>query len=141
MKYLMLCFFGVIFSSSAANLSDVQAKIIAQQSLSTIAKVDKDLKEVLKLNDADGFIKFVDKPLTRSIDEWPAMHLSNRASFPYYECKQMLIDYKNLAWTFGVKDGLQNRRNRDAFTASYRKSMAGCKQAIKQPDMSLKDIQ
>lgn len=73
------------------------------------------------------------------LEEWPNDHLKYRALFPYYACRQSLGTLSSYAMICrfssykGSAAAYDQRRWKEDITA--------CKEAIKKPDLTLKDIE
>lgn len=71
------------------------------------------------------------------LDDWPDNHLKYRALFPYGDCKQAMIDVASFATTcaIGSYKGEAARHNQ----ARWIEDRTACKEAIQNPDLSLKE--
>ncbi|MBH2032411.1 MAG: hypothetical protein I8H73_06125 [Pseudomonadales bacterium] len=73
------------------------------------------------------------------LKEWPNDHLKYRALFPYYACRQLMVDVQSYAFscaTGGYKGEAASYNQRRS-----KEDGAECEAAILKPDLSLKEIE
>ncbi|KIO49613.1 hypothetical protein [Nitrosospira sp. NpAV] len=120
------------------DLSDAEAKKIARHMLASIEAGRADLRDANK----ESYQMQVRPKLEALIKSWPETNGGNRAIFPYFDCQQAVIDLMGYADTFFLlADGKGNRELRQRRKSQFENSNTGCASSIKNPDMSLKDIQ
>lgn len=121
-------------------LSDADAKKIAQNMVAVIDKAKKNLVLATETNDRVGYRNHVYVPINAAINKWPEDHLRNRVIFPYFSCREAAMFFVDYAQTYVTKDSVGNRMMRESSIKNFNKSYLECKSSIKKPDMSLKEI-
>lgn len=129
----------VINNLEVSKLSDRSAKEYALNMLLTIDKAKKDFAIALDNKDFDLYRAKVDDELLVKLNNWPETNLKNNAIFPYSDCRQAADDYRNYTADFFNDKASNIQKNK--FEKQFNTSYAGCQASIKNPDMSLKDIE
>jgi hypothetical protein len=125
-------------------LTDAQAKRLAIKMRDIIIQAHTHLGEMVSDNDFTAYHGYVMDPVSGMIDSWPDNHLTDRAIFPYDDCKQAASDFLQFSESkrrFPTQIKTGDKIWRDRSQRLMREGMAECKKAIKHPDMSLKEIQ
>ena len=121
----------------AADLSDATAKGLAAQMERTVANTRQQINDEIAKGSRSRCNSML-ATLNDRLHEWPGSNLSERAIFPYDDCKSAavaMIQYGQ-AWCFND----QSKVWRDHVLKKFREDYAGCQQALVKPDMSLKEI-
>lgn len=129
---------GLLWSfAAAADLSDSAAHQIATRMESAVSAAEVSLLRAATANDRSSFPVIVE-PVRAALKAWPPEHLDNRASFPYWGCKQLAVTFLQAAdiWRRSDPSELWQRHVMKNFKADG----AECRSALRSPDMSLKDI-
>lgn len=134
----VLLLVGLVGPTYATGLTDAKASDIAKHML---VAIDRAKKHTVTLNDGDRteFFQNVQNPLMSALKSWPVDHLDNRAIFPYSECRQAATDLIQVGKVRVGADG--NATWGKYISKRFVESYQGCRTSIKNPDLSLKDIQ
>lgn len=125
------------YSFSAAELSDAAAHQIATRMEQTVSLAEVNLLKAVKADDRGQYAAVV-APVHAALKAWPADHLDNRASFPYWGCKQMAASFLQIADGWRRADGSKTWRAHA--TQNLKADTEGCRAALRSPDLSLKEI-
>lgn len=79
------------------------------------------------------------KQADAKLDEWPNDHLKYRALFPYGSCRESMTHVQTYAKTCAV--GSYKGESAKYHQRRWQEDTAACEEAIRKPDLSLKDIQ
>lgn len=147
MKKMLIIVFSIVLISVAEaqlnegkipeELSDAEAKHLAIAANKKITVLKNRLNIMMRKKNTDDYAQW-HRELTHALKQWPADHLKNRAMFPYYECRSAMSEML----TYGML-WQQGRSASAGSTAkkNFKISEAECAASIKNPDLSLKDIQ
>lgn len=126
------------FSSfSSVELSDAAAHQIATRMERTVSIAEVNLLRAVKANDRKQYPAIVE-PVHTALKAWPADHIDNRASFPYWGCKQFAVTFLQAADIWRRSD--TSKSWRAGVMKNLEADSKECASALKSPDMSLKDI-
>lgn len=134
--HLLTCtIFAISFAANAA-LSDDEARRQAIEMDRLVSQAKNDLNQLVPAGNRDGYAP-IRARVSTALEKWPAQHLDNRSAFPYFSCPEAargLLQYGD-AWSRKTPGNWAERAARD-----FNKASRDCKEAIRSPDMSLKDI-
>lgn len=139
MKLLGLCgmLSTIMASALAAELRDADALQIATRMERTVSIAEVNLLRAVKANDRKQYSDIVG-PVHEALKAWPADHIDNRASFPYWGCKQFAVTFLQAADIWRRSD--TSKSWRAGVMKNLEADSKECASALKSPDMSLKDI-
>lgn len=135
---ILVILYGVTVTVCAGDLTDNDAKRLAIDLERVVSATRTNLNALIQSGDKRSYHRTMG-PLLAKMSSWPEMHLGNRASFPYFYCRDAgsaMMMYGD-AWYRGDPSVTWREYSVDKF----RRSHAECKRALVKPDMSLKDIQ
>ena len=137
--------YAAIFAScnvAAAPFTDADAKKLAMGMNTQLSESRDQLNKLIKAGNPAAYRAQVNEPLWSKLRAWPDKNLEGRAIFPYYACKEaalLLLQYGD-AWALPSSNKSMDKAWREKKVGQFRESQEECSAAIKNPDMSLKDI-
>ena len=143
LKQLIVLAVAIVAASNAlsAPLTDADAKQLAKGMAAQLVEARSQLNKLIEAENPAAYAAQVRAPLNAKLRAWPDQNLEGRAIFPYFACKDAalaLLQYGD-AWARPTNKSL-DQTWRDRKIAQFRESQAACSGAIKNPDLSLKDI-
>lgn len=103
----------------------------------TLAESRQALNLLIDGKARDQWHSHVRMSVQRTLTEWPAEHLDNRAIFPYFSCRQAAASLLQYGDAWARNDG---KAWSSHVVKNFRSDYAACRAAIIKPDLSLKDI-
>jgi hypothetical protein len=128
---------GWLHFGQTAELPDAEARRLAQEMQQTVRVAEARMMKAVAADDRYQFPAVVG-PVQNALKTWPVDHRDNRASFPYWGCKQMAVTFIQVAQAWQRADKSTGWRERLAKT--YQVDSKECAKAIMEPDLSLKDL-
>lgn len=130
-------------NAAAAPLSDADAKKLASGMADLLTEARERFNRMVKSGSPVGYETLVRAPLQSRLHAWPDRTLDGRSIFPYYACKEAAIFFIQYgdAWALRSSNKSLDKMWREKKGRQFRESQDACSAAIKNPDMSLKNIQ
>lgn len=130
-------------AASAAQLADMEAKRLATEMANVLTEARNRINKMIKDGNPAGYETIVRAPIMKRLDAWPDRSLDGRAIFPYFSCKEAAIFFVQYgdAWALPSSNKSLDKMWREKKGREFRESHDACAAALKNPDMSLKDIQ
>lgn len=116
--------------------SDAEASLKAKVMIAEAVDLHKKVSVLCSAGATSELYKAA-KHARNALEEWPDDHLKYRGLFPYGDCKQAMMDVESFATTcaIGRYKGEAARYNQ----ARWIEDRTACKEAIQNPDLSLKE--
>jgi hypothetical protein len=118
--------------------TDAEAASKAKQMLKDARGLRSEVTELCVAKDAQPLYEAANRAKAK-LAEWPDDHLKYRSLFPYGDCRQAMMDVDTYAMICAIGGYKGEAVKYDQ--RRWQEDTSACEAAIREPDLSLKDIQ
>lgn len=136
---LMLVFPSLVLAQIEDVYTDAQAAEMAKALVKDVYAMRKEVNDLcLQPGKAEKLYQSAQKADDK-LSEWRDDNLKYRALFPYYACRQSMIDVSSFATTCAVGSYRGEAASYDQ--RRWKEDTAECEDSIRNPDLTLKEIE
>ncbi|WP_350447791.1 hypothetical protein ABS648_05305 [Pseudomonas solani] len=135
---VLACLPALSFAEVESVFTDAEAAEKARVFLKDALEMRAPVGKLCAAKDEPKLYAISNKLIDR-LKEWPDDHLKYRALFPYSDCKQVMMDLQAYAAICALGKYRGEAASYDQ--RRWKEDTTACAAAIKNPDLSLKDIE